>query len=321
MSELKLQRAVRRPQGGRHVGGFLAGRPGSVARYATAGWLVALLLWAGGSASQAQTAVYSPELPKPPPSGPPPEMKKIESSLAALTNTPIRTVGPGVFQLGQVRLDKAQRTVSFPATLNLAYTNNPLMEYFLVTDYGKAHESVLKTETPPYQVHLAMLLLSGQAGGTNTLQAAPEAQLKSPGKEALPGERVEIQVSWQGADGRPVNRPAGELVYRQDTQATLPQEAWVYNGSAVWNGRFLAQQEGQVISLVTDPVALINSTGAGHDNDHLWFARTNSLPPAGQMLQVTISLSESITTSTATTTPKTASAPKTAPTAAKKKTK
>ncbi len=302
---------------GGHRGGDSPAGGLPLRRCAALGGLAALLLLAGGSASLAQSAgtgpgeagpimLPSPELPKPPPSGPPPEMKKIESSLATLTNTPIRTVGPGLFELGPVRLDKAKRTVTFPATLNLAYTNNPPMEYFLVTDYGKAHESVLKTETPPYQVHLAMLLLSGQAGGTNTLQAAPEAQLKSPGKEALPGERVEIQVSWQGADGRPVTRPAGELVYRQDTQAALPKEAWVYNGSAVWNGRFLAQQEGQVISLVTDPVALINSTGAGHDNDHLWFANTNRLPPAGQPLQVTLTLSEPIPTS--------------APTAAKKKT-
>ncbi len=32
------------------------------------------------------------------------------------------------------------------------------MEYFLVTTYGKVHESILRTETMPYHIHLAMLL-------------------------------------------------------------------------------------------------------------------------------------------------------------------
>ncbi len=45
-------------------------------------------------------------------------------------------VKPGLFQLGPVRLDKAKRTVAFPAAANPAYANDPLMEYLLATNYG-----------------------------------------------------------------------------------------------------------------------------------------------------------------------------------------
>src|SRR6185503_20935166 len=52
-------------------------------------------------------------------------------------NLPLRMIGTGVFQLGEVTLDKPHRTVGFPAVLKL---NEGPMEYFLVTDYGKTHE-------------------------------------------------------------------------------------------------------------------------------------------------------------------------------------
>ena len=270
-------------------------------------WDMLLLCCLGALSFPAQSAGTSPEepgvtmlpsppLPAPPPAVPPPAPPKpVNSSLSALTNTPIRVVGPGVFELGKVRMVQSQCAVSFPATLNLASINQGLMEYFLVTDYGKIHESILKTEAEPFHIHLAMLLLSSKGLGPNELEAAPEAQIKNPGKETLPGERVAIEVRWPGAGGQEERRSAEELVFRQDNRQELSKDAWVYNGSAVWNGRFLAQQDGSIVSLITDPVALVNNVGAGHDNDHIWFANTNRLPPANVPLEVTITLSESAT--------------------------
>ena len=74
---------------------------------------------------------------------------------------PIREVSPGIYQLGEVRIDKAQRTISFRARLNL---DQGPMEYFLVTSWGKTHESILKTDTEPFRIHLAMLLIDTTAG-------------------------------------------------------------------------------------------------------------------------------------------------------------
>ena len=55
---------------------------------------------------------------------------------------------------------------------------------------------------------------------------------------------------------------------------------------------FLAQREGSAISLVTDPEALINYTGPGHDNDSVWIANTNRLPPPDVPLEVVIKLAK-----------------------------
>ena len=48
------------------------------------------------------------------------------------------------------------------------------MEYFLVASWGKTHESILKTDTEPFRIHLAMLLL------TPTPAARPPAPTARP---------------------------------------------------------------------------------------------------------------------------------------------
>jgi hypothetical protein len=226
----------------------------------------------------------SPDLPKPPPVIPP---KTINSSISSMTNPPLRTISPGVFEMGSVRIDKPQRSISFPAELNM---NRGLMEYFLVTDYGKTHESVLRTKVAPYNIHVAMLLL-GAKGETNQLATAPQSTISNPSKKVLPGNKISIAISWT-ADGKEIRHTAEELIFNQDAHSVMKPGEWVYNGSAIWSGTFLAQREGSIASLVTDPSALINYTGPGHDNDHIWTLNTNSLPPFDLPLQVTVRLEE-----------------------------
>src|SRR5580692_5395260 len=66
------------------------------------------------------------------------------SDPAVKSNMPIHEISPGIFELGDVRIDQHQRTVTFPARLNL---DQGPMEYLLVTSWGKTHESILATDT------------------------------------------------------------------------------------------------------------------------------------------------------------------------------
>jgi hypothetical protein len=209
-------------------------------------------------------------------------------SIAALSNSPVQMLGPDLFQVGKVILDKKERAVRVPAVLNKS--QGP-MEYFLVTTYGKTHESILKTDAEPYHIHIAMLLL-GATGAqpvfTNGPPPAP-GPIVNPSPAALPGDKITLEVSWQ-EDGKEIRRPAGELISNEQTHATADAAHWVYNGSETAGGRFYAQIDGSLISLVTDPVALVNYTGAGHDNDQIWTPNTNRLPPRTAPLEVIIKL-------------------------------
>jgi hypothetical protein len=218
--------------------------------------------------------------------------KPVESSMSALTNSPIRMVEPGIFEIGKVKLDQRHRSVTLPAVLEKA---KGLMEYFLVTTYGKTHESILKTEAQPYHIHLAMLLLGVDGPGSAEFPGSPTNGVPGPvihpSKETIPGNKVAIDVKWNTPQGE-TRHTAQDLIYKNDSQAVMEQGHWVYNGSLIVNNKFLAQMDGSVISLVTDPVALINNIGPGHDNDLIWEPNTNNLPPPDVPVEVTITFPE-----------------------------
>ena len=206
------------------------------------------------------------------------------------SNMPIREISPGIFALGEVRIDKEQRTVSFPARLNL---DEGPMEYFLVTSWGKTHESILKTDTEPFRIHLAMLLLDTNAGAAHAASNGPPVStggfVSHPSRERLPGEAVSIELKWT-AGGRERRARAEEMIFNTAQNAAMRTGDWVYTGSRVAEGLFLAEIEGSIISLVTDAEALINNEGTGHDNDTIWLANTNNLPPSNTPVTVSIKL-------------------------------
>jgi len=218
--------------------------------------------------------------------------KPVESAVSPLTNADVRLVEPGVFEIGKVRLDQRRRSVTLPAVLDRA---QGAMEYFLVTTYGKTHESILMTQAQPNHIHLAMLLLGANGPGNAAFPGSPTngvpGPIVHPSKETIPGNKVSIQVKWKTPDGD-TERSAADLIYNTDAHSVMKHGSWVYNGSLIVRGTFLAQVDGSIISLVTDPVALINNTGPGHDNDLIWTPNTNNIPPPDVPVEVTITLED-----------------------------
>lgn len=200
----------------------------------------------------------------------------------------VKELRPGVFALGDVVFDKRQRTVSFPARLNL--TEGP-MEYFLVTTWGKVHESILATDTEPFRIHTAMLLLGAKGSGTNSNSGNSPggAYIVHPSKARIPGDKISLEVKWS-VNGKKIQRHAEELIYNRVSKSNPREGNWVYNGSRIWEDIFIAEADGSVVSLVTDSCALINNTAPGHDNDTIWMANTNKLPPTNAPVEVMIKL-------------------------------
>jgi hypothetical protein len=194
------------------------------------------------------------------------------------TNMPLKQVGPGLFEIGKVRLDKDRKTISFPAVLNM---NEALIEYLVVTSAGKVHESLLRTDTEPWHVHLAMLLLGAQGAGTNSF---PEDH-----NRPLPGDKISIEVSWK-ARGKEKRHRAEELVYDRTKKSAMRKSQWIYTGSKVIDGTFIAQRDGSVISLIEDAEALVNNPLPGRDNDDNWQVNAVGFPPLESSVQVTIKL-------------------------------
>ena len=191
---------------------------------------------------------------------------------------PLRQAAPGRFELGMVVLDKNERTVSFPASVNQRVG---VVEYAVVTTRGKTHESVFKTEAEPQRIHLALLLLGAQPANTN---AFPE-MLASP----IPGERVAVEVN-RSSGGKEQRRPLEDFVLTAQQLHTLSQGPWAYNGSWVNDGIFLAQRDGSIVSLHIDSDALINNPRPGREDDEFHHVNEPALPPEGVSVRITIKL-------------------------------
>ncbi|HET6410127.1 MAG TPA: YdjY domain-containing protein [Chthoniobacteraceae bacterium] len=202
-------------------------------------------------------------------------------------------ISPGVFKIGKIRLDKTKRSVTFPGKLNMA---KDLIEYVLVTPDGSTHESLLTAEIQPTDLQFVMLLLDAKGAGLLAPQpdAAPPGQINAEYLKTAPrlkGDNISIAVAWKTQDGSEKIVPLEDLLMHEETKKPAPRGPWLYNGSMFGaDGKFLAQQQGCFISVVTNPAALINNPRKGSDNDRIWAVNEKQSPPVGTAVEISITL-------------------------------
>ncbi len=213
---------------------------------------------------------------------------------AAPTAPTMQQVSPGVYQVGAIRIDQAQHTVTFPGKLNMADGN---LEYLLVTPEGPTHESLLSTEVQPADLHFSMLLLGAKGAGITT--PAPEDAAPSQiNKEflshapKLKGDSIQIAVKWQAGAAEKIV-PVEDWLTNLETKKTATRGPWLYTGSMFRGERFVAQAEGAFAALVTYPGALINNPRKGSDNDLVWAVNTKAVPAVDTPVEIVIKLEAS----------------------------
>jgi hypothetical protein len=227
----------------------------------------------------AATTNPAPEQPAPP---------KISSSAPV-----VREVAPGILEYNGVRLDKKNHRISFPVTVNQRVG---LIEYLLVNDKGKTHESLFATALQPHDIHLAMLLIGlKEDAKANPKEPVPPSAIDSAYLQSAPklkGAPVTLSVTWT-QDGKQKQAGVEDWVLNVQTNRPMTPGPWTYNGSLIENGVFLADGELSIIAVVTDPTALVNNPRKGYDNDEIWQAREEAVPPLDTPVELTITLIES----------------------------
>ncbi len=202
---------------------------------------------------------------------------------------PLLAQAPATLEFRGITIDKDKRTVTFPAAINMT---DGMLEYLIVAETGKTHESLLSTKIAPYDIQVAMLLL-GIAPSAKANQEPP-AQINKQylqGAPDLAGEKVDLFLTWQGPQG-PHRIRAEDLIWNLKQNAAMTEGPWTYNGSEMYDGRFLAQIDGSVAALVRDSAALVNNPRPGNDDDQIWEVYTKATPKAGTAVDVTIELEE-----------------------------
>lgn len=180
----------------------------------------------------------------------------------------MESLGDDRYRVGNVVLDAAAGQITMPARVNM---QEGLIEVFACTPQGKLHESTLVVDVDPLHVQLALLTLDLEYG--RVLEHQGEARRPE-------GDPVRVWVEWGDGDARQRWR-AEDLIWNGPAERTMEHVEWVFAGSKVINGTFMATVEGQLITTYRDPFTVLdNPLDAGAD-DTVYFSYPDRLPPEG----------------------------------------
>jgi hypothetical protein len=190
----------------------------------------------------------------------------------------VKQLGPKLYRVGAVTVDARLGVAAFPAKVNQLVG---LIEYALVTEAGKVHESFLSTKVRPSDIHAAMLLLGIKPNGG-----------------------ASVDVGWK-VGGKWVRKPIGDCIAQYPLEAAserddkvtdksfdLKSRGWKWAGVRLRNGKLTATVSGSILSLQpdTDALALIEPmVDTGRFGTHVWPKR---VPKLGQAVQVFIRLTK-----------------------------
>lgn len=235
--------------------------------------ILSFLLAAGSAALYAEEEVGRAENRKMPNKV---EPEKSGISIDKKTNPVIRMITPGIFEIGGIRLDKENGTVEFDAVINM---DKGLLEYLIVEKSGKTHESLLSTEIEPYNLQIALLLV-GLEGTLNPLSGQ--------GDPAIPdGDPVSIHVKWV-KDNKIMEHPIEDWIFNRGADSSLAHMNWVFTGSFISDGVFMAQVEKSIAALFHDPASMIDNPMPEGASDEIWYVDEKTVPPTGTKVTVKI---------------------------------
>jgi hypothetical protein len=180
------------------------------------------------------------------------------------------------YRVGSVLIDKGRREITLHGWVNM---NDGPIEYLAVAPGGKTHESVLVLDVQPLHLQLALLLFGLDYGQNLGFQ----------GDSAMPmGDRVKIQVNWINLKGKQVRKSASEIVKDLRTNKAMKSSDWVFTGSTTNQDSFMADMDGSIIAVYSDPVAILNNPLGGRVDDTVYGSNKETLPPPGTKITMTI---------------------------------
>lgn len=189
---------------------------------------------------------------------------------------PIKMITPGIFEMGGVQIDKNEGRIEFNAVVNM---QKGLIEYLLVGDSGKSYESLLRTSVEPYSIQIALLLMGLE--GTNH----PLAGQGDPRKPE--GDPVRIKIKMDNK-GKIEELPIEQWIFDKQDMAPLKPMDWIFTGSFINNGVFMAQVEKSIVAVFHDPAAIIDNPLPEGASDEIWFVNEKAVPQPGTEVTVII---------------------------------
>ena len=190
----------------------------------------------------------------------------------------VKKIGATRYRLGEIEFDAKTKEIFLPVVVN--QNEGGPMEYILVHENGKVHESIFTTKVRPLELQIVFKLLKFRPGKGDLFDALlPENERASEGgRKSERGDLIDISVRW--SDGGETVTP-NDLILDARSAKPMSPGGWIFTGSEIYNGTFMAETEGSLVAVYLDPVAMLNMTGKGADDDERWGANKGAIPEIG----------------------------------------
>ncbi len=177
--------------------------------------------------------------------------------------------------LGRVMIDPARRALIATGFVNQVAGT---IELLACGPGGKTHESIFVLYADAPDIHAGLLLLGLKHG----------PPMPGLGEAPPQGDPVIIDVEWRNEQGRRQTARAETFIYDYQTRRAVRHGAWIFNGSKIENGYYLARAEESLIATYWDPWAIINLQSiAGSDDDRL-LVDQRTVPPLHTPIRLVI---------------------------------
>jgi hypothetical protein len=207
-------------------------------------------------------------------------LKTILFSEEVLKYPKIFRTSTGSYQFGPIDIDKDKREFSVPAVCN---QTSGLVEYALVHEDGKTHESLFRTKVSPKLIHASLLLLKEKP------QPAFFKFVEGNSSKLIQMPEIEIMVEWEH-NGSNHKTSINSMVLNQTDNRELSESAFVFTGSKVVEGTYLAEMDGSIIAVYHDNRATLNSRDLNSNSDDVWIANESKMPPKNLQVLVRFQL-------------------------------
>lgn len=158
-----------------------------------------------------------------------------------------------------MKIDSGRRTLTVPVEVNMS---GGFIEYILVHESGKTHESLFRCSISGEKFNAAVLLF---------LPAK-----KEHGVKLFHDVPIQIAVSGIDSDGKPFKSPVDRWVQNSVLELPMSPGPWGYVGSRFEENVFVAARDGSFIAVREDSDAILGNPRPERIQDDIWKA---AVPP------------------------------------------
>jgi len=181
------------------------------------------------------------------------------------TLPPQEKMVPTPYRMGSIWVDPAKHEISMSGYVNQVVGQ---IELLACGTAGKTHESAFVVYAKAVDIHAGLLLLGLKHGDP----------MPGLGEGPPAGDPVLLEIEWMDGETRK-REPAGKFIHDLETKKEIKRPGWIFNGSTMIDGQYMAKMEDSFVASYWDPWSIINlESELGQDDERLVINR-KAIPP------------------------------------------